>query len=403
MVHRHHKAEHPMRTPIRHLVAATVGVLVLSTSATAASAYPEAPQTAAIDGTCEGELRRLHDQARADAGVAPLREDPAFDQVSRAWAANLAQTGNLAHNPSYVGQIARYVPDWQRMTENVGYASSASQLHQAYMNSPGHRANILDRSVQRVGIGCVRDADGRMWSALNFVDAASAITDRRPTPFRSAGDASSRLRWWLLAEGPSAAEVDSDAAQLLGSWSAADLAAHLAGSSLHDLRVPGAARLYGGAFDRTPDASGLNFWVQRRQQGWGLPRMANYFAASSEFQRTYGQLDDQAFVEQIYRNVLDREADADGADYWVGRLRDGATRGDVLLGFTETKENREATISDTTVSWAFAQMLGREATDAERLQWVTRLDLGTATAATVVRSLAGSAGFSDRVAAGGYD
>lgn len=391
-----------MRNSIRHLVAAAVGVLVLSTSATAASAYPDSPRTAAIDGTCEGELRRLHDQARAEAGLARLREDPAFDQVSRAWAVNLARTGKLAHNPNYVGQIARYVPDWQKMTENVGYASTAGQLHTAYMNSPAHRANILDRSVQRVGIGCVRDANGRMWSALNFVDAGSAIADRRPAPFRSAGDASSRLRWWLLAEGPSAAEADSDAAQLLRSWSAADLAVHLAGSSVHDLRVPGAVRLYGGAFDRTPDASGLNFWIQRRQLGWGLPRMANFFAASSEFQRIYGQLDDRAFVLQIYRNVLDREAEAEGADYWVGRLRDGATRGDVLLGFTETSENREATISDTTVSWAFVQMLGRVATDAERLQWVTKLDQGTATATTIVRSLAGSGGFAQRVAAGGF-
>ncbi|QYG93989.1 DUF4214 domain-containing protein [Iamia sp. SCSIO 61187] len=391
-----------MSTPIRHLVAAAVGILVLATSATAASAYPDSPRAAAIDGTCEGELRRLHDQARATAGLPPLREDPAFDQVSRAWAANLARTGTLAHNPSYVGQIARYVPDWQKMTENVGYASTASRLHQAYMDSPGHRANILDRSVQRVGIGCVRDANGRMWSALNFVDAGSAISDRRPTPFRSAGDASSRLRWWLLAEGPSAAEVDSDAAQLLRSWSAADLAVHLAGSSLHDLRVPGAARLYGGAFDRTPDAPGLNFWVQRRQMGWGLPRMANYFATSSEFQRMYGELDDRAFVLQVYRNVLDREADAGGANYWVGRLRDGATRGDVLLGFTETRENREATLSDTTVSWAFAQMLGRVATDVERTTWTTNLELGTATPATLVRWLAGTNAFAQRVAAGGY-
>jgi hypothetical protein len=393
-----------MTAPIRRLVGAVAlsGALALVASVPPAAAYPEAPGTAAVDGTCEGELRRLHDQARANASLPALREDPSIDQVARAWAFNQARTGTLAHNPQHVNLVARAVPTWKRITENVGYAPTASRLQEAYMASAGHRANILDRTVQRIAVGCVRDANGRLWSTVNFVGASATIADRRPTPFRSAGDASSRLRWWLLADGPDAAQVEADATQLLRSWSAADLAASFARSATHAGRVPSAARLYGAAFDRVPDASGLNYWIQQRQRGVTLERMALMLSASAEFKKLYGTTGDRAFVEQVYRNVLDREPEAKGIDYWVDQLARGLmTRGRVLVGFSESAENKKATQVDVTVSWAYAQMIGRVPTPVERLQWTTQLRAG-ATAETLVRSLAASGAFATRVAAGGY-
>lgn len=394
-----------MTAPIRRIVgaAALSGALALSAAipAAPAGAYPDNPKTAAIDGTCEGELHRLHDQARAQAGLPALREDPAFDQISRAWAFEQARTGTLKHNPTYAQQIGRTVSSWRRITENVGYAPTAERMHTAYMDSSGHRANILDRNVQRVAVGCVRDAQGRLWSTVNFVGASTALADRRPTPFRSAGDASGRLRWWLLAQGPSASQVEADATNLLRSWSTADLAAYLATSSTHAAFVPGTVRLYGGAFDREPDASGLNYWIQQRQRGMTLDSMASKFAASAEFTTLYGDLGNRAFVEQVYRNVLDREPDASGTDYWVQQLERGATRGKVLVGFTESPENKRATAVDVTISWAFAQMLNRVPTAGERTLWQARMAAGVDEEA-IVRSLAASDAFARRVAAGTY-
>jgi uncharacterized protein YkwD len=392
-----------MSTPIRRLVGAAALGTALTVAATVppAGAYPDAPKTAAVDGTCEGELRRLHDAARAEAGLPALREDPGFDQVARTWAFQQARTGTMAHNPQYTTQIGRAVPSWRRITENVGYAPTPSRLHTAYMNSPGHRANILDSRVQRIAVGCVRDGNGRLWSTVNFVGASTTISDRRPTPFRSAGDASSRLRWWLLAQGPSAAQVEADTSNLLRSWTAADLAAYLATSSTHAGLVPGTVRLYGGAFDREPDAAGLVYWIQQRQRGVTLDRMASSFAGSAEFQKLYGQLGNRQFVEQVYRNVLDREPDASGTDYWVAQLDKGVPRGKVIVGFTESAENKTATAADVTISWAFAQLVDRMPTAGERLQW-RALMLGGADAEDLVRSLAGSAAFARRVAGGGY-
>ncbi len=129
--------------------------------------------------------------------------------------------------------------------------------------------------------------------------------------------------------------------------------------------------------------------------------MASSLANSAEFTKLYGDLGDRAFVEQVYRNVLDREPDASGTDYWVGQLARGVARGKVLVGFSESPENKRATAAEVTVSWAFAQMIGRVPTTVERLQWTTLLSAGTS-AATLVRSLAGSDAFSRRVAGGGY-
>lgn len=392
-----------MKRSIRRLAGAAAlgGALTMAVAVPPASAYPDTPTTVAIDGTCEGELRRLHDQARAYAGLPALREDPAFDQVARAWAFNQARTGKMAHNPQYVAQISKGVPTWRRITENVGYAPTAQRLNQAYLDSPGHRANILDRTVQRVAIGCVRDANGRLWSTVNFVGASTTLADRRPTPFRSAGDASGRLRWWLLAQGPSSSQVESDATNLLKTWTAADLAAYLATSSTHAGLVPGTVRLYGGAFNREPDASGLNYWIQQRQKGVALDRMATKFAASGEFERLYGDLANRAFVEQVYRNVLDRQPDASGISYWVGKLNTGTTRGKVIVGFTESPENKNRTFDDVTISWAFAQMLGRTPSTVERTQWRALL-AARSTPEDLVRSLAASNGFAARVSSGEY-
>ncbi|HSL56248.1 MAG TPA: DUF4214 domain-containing protein, partial [Acidimicrobiales bacterium] len=104
-------------------------------------------------------------------------------------------------------------------------------------------------------------------------------------------------------------------------------------------RADQVARLYEAAFDRAADAGGLAYWVGRRDAGVSLGRIAAWFVTSPEQLARYGALSDQGFVEQLYRNVLDREGDAGGIAHWSGALADGRlTRGGVLLGFSESAE-----------------------------------------------------------------
>jgi uncharacterized protein YkwD len=54
--------------------------------------------------------------------------------------------------------------------ENIAYGNvSADQMMTMWMNSPGHRANILNPSFTRIGVGAVRTSSGRWWATQDFV------------------------------------------------------------------------------------------------------------------------------------------------------------------------------------------------------------------------------------------
>lgn len=101
-------------------------------------------------------------------------------------------------------------------------------------------------------------------------------------------------------------------------------------------------RLYAAAFDRTPDESGIGFWLKAMDDGAQLSGIAEHFANSPEFLQRYGALDDAGYLTQLYANVLDRVFDQDGFDFWLGALQSGVPRGDILTGFSESTEFRAA-------------------------------------------------------------
>lgn len=99
-----------------------------------------------------------------------------------------------------------------------------------------------------------------------------------------------------------------------------------------------AYRLYIAAFDRVPDLAGLGFQISAMDSGFSLVQVANGFLASPEFSSKYGALDDLSYVEQLYRNILHREGEADGVAYHMQELADGETRAMVLTHFSESPE-----------------------------------------------------------------
>lgn len=99
-------------------------------------------------------------------------------------------------------------------------------------------------------------------------------------------------------------------------------------------------RLYDTVFDRAPDPEGLAFWTAHMDSGWSLHRVAGLFITAEEFALTYGQPDNRAFVEEMYRNVLDREGEPLGVAGWTGWLDSGAMdRASVVAGFSESQEH----------------------------------------------------------------
>lgn len=113
------------------------------------------------------------------------------------------------------------------------------------------------------------------------------------------------------------------------------------------------AYLYEAALDRNGaiDAGGLNYWIDQREAGLSERGLAFEFLKSREFEAAFGDpldptdprhLDDFAFVTALYENVLDREADDGGRDFWLSVLaRPEVDRADLLLNFAASRENVE--------------------------------------------------------------
>ena len=97
----------------------------------------------------QARVATLVNQTRAQYGRSALRDNLQLDQKAQAWAEHLARYNTLAHSNLPSGITYQ----WRSLAENVGYGGSIEQVHQAYLNSPGHRANILDPRWNYMGTG----------------------------------------------------------------------------------------------------------------------------------------------------------------------------------------------------------------------------------------------------------
>ena len=102
-------------------------------------------------------------------------------------------------------------------------------------------------------------------------------------------------------------------------------------------------RLYNAAFKRLPDPDGLRYWIGNFSSGKDDERaVASSFLASAEFEQRYGaNVSNASYVNTLYVNVLGRDYDQAGYNYWLGQLNKGVeTRYELLLGFSESLENK---------------------------------------------------------------
>ena len=103
-------------------------------------------------------------------------------------------------------------------------------------------------------------------------------------------------------------------------------------------------RLYNASFKRLPDPDGLRYWIDNFSSGKDDERaVASSFLASSEFKERYGyNVSNESYVNTLYVNILGRDYDQTGYNYWLGNLNTGVeTRYELLLGFSESIENKE--------------------------------------------------------------
>ncbi|SFD68936.1 DUF4214 domain-containing protein [Massilia yuzhufengensis] len=110
-----------------------------------------------------------------------------------------------------------------------------------------------------------------------------------------------------------------------------------------------AYRIYRAAFDRAPDQAGLGFWIAMMDGGTLLRDIAGGFVRSQEFTALYGAAPTNAeIVTRMYRNILDRDPEQAGYDYWLNALdKKVVALPEMLAMFSESNENR----------WAVAELI----------------------------------------------
>ena len=139
-------------------------------------------------------------------------------------------------------------------------------------------------------------------------------------------------------------------------------------------------RLYFAYFNRIPDKPGLDYWIGQYRAGLPLASISQAFAASPEFIATYGSLSDSAFVTLVYNNVLGRAPDAVGFAYWTVQLTGGfMTRGQIMVGFSESPEYQQRSYNRVFVTMTYYGMLRRVPEQLGFDYWLANLNAGVST------------------------
>lgn len=122
------------------------------------------PTLAFADAGMERQFTDLVHRERAAAGVPAYAEREDLADVARGQAERMASEQRLYHNP----RLGDEVQNWDAVGENVGRGPSVEAIHQAFMDSPTHRSEILSTDFTEVGVGVAVAADGEIWVAQVF-------------------------------------------------------------------------------------------------------------------------------------------------------------------------------------------------------------------------------------------
>lgn len=164
-----------LRRCSRTLLTALLAVLVVLTSPPPAPAIasPAGGEDLLLAPALEQRVIGLVNRHRADARCGPVRLHRKLRRAARGHSVSMATAGTMAHylpGEPTLGQRAAAAgyDDWRRLAENIatGYPTPGAVMR-AWMDSPSHRANILDCGLREIGVGVVRHGP-RLWWTQDF-------------------------------------------------------------------------------------------------------------------------------------------------------------------------------------------------------------------------------------------
>lgn len=140
------------------------------------------------------ELLDMINETRREAGVGPVRADSSLREVALGHSRDMVEHDFIGHTSPSTGTAADRVRGGHLSTglvlENIGRGYGAAEIHRGLMESPGHRANLVNGDVSHVGIGVVAQPEGarnayvvtevfiRMQAEVDLAGAPAQIVQR---------------------------------------------------------------------------------------------------------------------------------------------------------------------------------------------------------------------------------
>jgi hypothetical protein len=156
----------------------------------------------------EQTFLQLANQRRAEQGLAPLAWDAALARAARAHALRMArEPGETQHQypgePDVITRASQAGAHFSTVSENIAAArASVETIERAWMNSPVHRANILDQRVNVAGIAVIENR-GTLYAVEDFA---------RSVPVLGRNEVESRVQELLRNQGIRSAESNESKA-----------------------------------------------------------------------------------------------------------------------------------------------------------------------------------------------
>jgi len=127
----------------------------------------------------KAQLFTLANQVRMQNGLGTLQWDPALAAAAQQHCLRMAQDGSISHRyrgePELTDRAGTAGAHFSLIEENVAVDASAPRVHQAWMNSPHHRDNLLNPGIDRVGIAVVARG-GAVYAVADYARVVQVLT-----------------------------------------------------------------------------------------------------------------------------------------------------------------------------------------------------------------------------------
>lgn len=121
-----------------------------------------------VQGTMTAQVVNLVNSERAAQGLGKLRADSQLSRLAQMKAEDMARNGYFSHtSPTYgsaFDMLKTYGVTYKSAGENIAMGQRTAQsVMNSWMNSPGHRANILSSQYSQIGVGVAENGKGTIY------------------------------------------------------------------------------------------------------------------------------------------------------------------------------------------------------------------------------------------------